>query len=719
MQRFSRALAGLLFTIVVGGIVIGVCLAALLPGLGIITSAADYEVELVTELSDLSERSTVYDSQGNEMGVLGLENRENISLDQVPQVLIDAVVATEDKTFWENDGVDLPSVARAALKNLTAGEIEQGGSTISQQLVKNRILSPKRDLNRKIREVLLAIQLNKDYSKREILEQYLNTVYFGQGSYGARSAIERLTIRPDPENALCGCRGATLETLSVADAAMLAGLIQSPEAYNPFIYPDKARERRSFVLARMLEEGYITQEQADAAELESIPSIAPAAELRPGNAWVEEVQDRLFTDPRFSALGTTREERENAVLRGGLQVFTTIDQSAQANAQRAVDESIGEKPGFTASIVAMDPTTGAVRAMVAGPGFEDSQYNIATSTPGRQAGSTWKVITLAAAMQKRFSSNDRVDGSSPCEFGALGRTQNSEGGGGVMTVRSATAGSVNCAFVRIQLAVGFTDVIDMAKKLGITQSTLQPILTLTLGAIESTPLEMTTVAASIASGGLRHDPYFVERIVNPEGVVIYQEQHPGIRVLDQEAADCTIDQLRGVVTGGTGTGAAVPGWPVAGKTGTTDNRADAWFLGMTPSLVAAVWHGNPDGRIPGAGFGGQVPASIFRRFMSAQLAGVEPKSWNPPPAWCNGPGRFLTAAGRQTIPDGFEVVDGQIVPNTTPPPTAVVNQPPATTPPATTPPPTTPATPPTTKATTPPPTVGGQVGEDGATAPTR
>jgi penicillin-binding protein 1A len=340
----------------------------------------------------------------------------------------------------------------------------------------------------------------------------------------------------------------------------------------------------------------------------------------------------------------------------------------------------------------MEPTTGAVRAMVAGAGFENSQYNIATSTPGRQPGSTWKVITLAAAMQKRFSSNDQVEGTSPCDFGALGRTQNAEGGGGIMTIRSATAGSVNCAYVRIQLAVGFTDTIDMARKLGLNQSKLSPILTLTLGAIEATPLEMTTVASSVAGLGVRHDPYFVDRIVNPQGVTIYQEQHPGLRVLDEEAAACTIDQLRGVVTGGTGTGAAVPGWPVAGKTGTTDARSNAWFLGMTPNLVAAVWHGRPDSNLGDAGFGGQIPASIFRRFMTAQLDGVEPQGWPAPPGWCNGPGQFLRPGGRQSVPDGFEVREGQVVPQTTPPPTAAVVTPPPTQPPATTPPTQPPAT---------------------------
>ena len=707
MRRFTRALTGLLVTIVVGGIVIGVCLAALIPSLGIVTSAANYTTNLVTDLRDLSERSTVYDAAGNQIGVLGLENRQNVTLDEVPQVIIDAVVATEDKTFWTNEGVDLQSVARAALKNLTSGEIEQGGSTISQQLVKNRILSPKRDLNRKIREIVLALRLNDVYSKNEILEQYLNTVYFGQGSYGIKSAVERLLIKSDPASPL-GFHITGLNEVSVGEAALLAGLISSPEAYNPFLHPDKAKERRSFVISQMLEDGYITPDQAAAAELEPLPTLKPNEDLRPRDSWVEEVQDRLFNDPRYSALGATKEARQDAILRGGLKIYTTLDPNAQANALDAINTSIGDKPGFTAALVAMDPTSGAVRAMVAGTGFDSSQYNIATTTPGRQAGSTWKTITLAAAMQSRFSSNDQVDGTSPCDFGPrLGATANAEAGEGVMTVRSATAGSVNCAFARIELAVGFTKVIDMAHKLGITQDTLQPILTLTLGTIESTPLEMATVASSIASMGLRHDPYFVEKIVNPEGIVIYQEQHPGLRVLDEEAAACEVDLLRGVVTGGTGTGAQVPGWQVAGKTGTTDNRADAWFLGMTPRLVAAVWHGNPDGRVPGAGFGGQIPATIFRKFMTAQLDGVEPEGWIGPPGWCNAPGQFLTEGGRTTVPEGFEVRDGKLVPITLPPPTVQVNGPPVTRPPTPTTPRPTSTTPRVTPTTTTTPKPGG------------
>ncbi|MEI8001394.1 MAG: transglycosylase domain-containing protein [Actinomycetes bacterium] len=695
-MRFLRALPGLLATVLIGGLALGLCLAAIFPGFGIIASATRYSTDLVTNLRALSERSVILDSAGNEIGQLGIENRSNVTLDQVSPNIINAVIATEDKTFWTNSGVDLPSVARAFLKNLSAGQIAQGGSTISQQLVKNRILSSKRDLNRKVREILLAVQLNKDYSKREILTQYLNTVYFGQGAYGVKSAVERLLLRPDPKSPFGGVSGPALKDVSIADAAMLAGLISSPEAYNPFTHADLTKERRSFVLDQMVKEKYITQAEADDARNVPIPTVVPAEDLRPRDSWSETVQTRLFNDPRYAVLGKDAAARKEAVLRGGLEIYTTLDPTAQNNALDAINSTVPpDKAGFTAALVAMDPTTGAVRSMVAGAGFDSSQYNIATTYPGRQAGSTWKVITLAAAMQSHYSSLDTVDGSSPCAFGDLGQTVNAEEGEGTMTLRSATAGSVNCAFARIELSLGFPKVIDMAKKMGITQSTLKPILTLTLGTIEATPLEMATVDSTIANLGVHHDPYFIEKIVNSEGITIYQEAHPGLRALDDDSAKCQVSIMQGVVTGGTGTGAAVPGWQVAGKTGTTDNRADAWFIGMVPTLTAVVWHGNPSGRVPGAGFGGNIPATIFRKFMTAQLANQTPVGWDAPPAWCDAPGQFIAPAGRVSIPPGFEMQNGALVPVTTTPPTVIVNRPtlpPTTRPIVTTPRPTIPAT---------------------------
>jgi penicillin-binding protein 1A len=670
----------LLATVVAGGLVLGIFIAALIGSAGIIASAPEYK-ESIDKLRDLAQRSTVYDAQGKVLGVLGTTNREEVPLSQVPKVLREAVIAVEDKTFWTNSGVDWNAVARAFVKNITSGEIEQGGSTITQQLVKNRILSPKRDVNRKVREIVLAHRLTKRFTKRQILEQYLNTVYFGQGSYGVKVAVERFFLTLGPYGKV---PSTDLQHVTLGQAALLAGLISNPEGDNPFRFPARAVARRQLVLQLMVKQEKITQEQADVASLEPIPTILPDAELRPRNAWVEEVQDRLFTDPMFKVLGSTVEQRKKRVLTGGLKINATMNESLQRIAQNSIRDQIpADRPGFTGALVAMDPKTGFVRAMVGGPqDFQNSQYNIATSYPGRQAGSTWKVITLAAALEAGFSPKDGVSGSSPCSFGYWGRTQNAERGGRRLTIRSATQGSVNCAFARIELAVGFFRVLDMAKKLGITQDTLRPILTLTLGTIESTALEMATVASTIDNGGVHHPPVFVSSIETADGQVLFDatKEVPATRAMSAEAAACEIDLLRGVISGGTGTAARLNGnRPVAGKTGTTDLKADANFLGFTPQLAVFIWHGYPLAQVPGAGFGGQVPARIFKEFMDTALTFSPPADFPPPGPVCDRPGVYVSEKGR-----GVEQPRSSRPSTTTPTSPAVVVTPP-----------TAPATPPT------------------------
>jgi penicillin-binding protein 1A len=579
---------------------------------------------------------------------------------------------------------------RAALANLRSGKVEEGGSTITQQLVKNRVLTSKRTADRKLREMVLAVEYAKHYSKREILEQYLNTVYFGQGAYGVQSAVERFFLQPG----LYAPYSPPLSELTVGQAALLAGLIANPEGDNPFVHPERAAERRAVALDRMVDLGYITRAQADVANQEPLPSIRPTSDLRPRSSWVEEVQDQLVHDPRYTFLGDTPEAREHRLLTGGFTVQTTLEPAMQQAAQDAMDAILPEKEGFTGALVAIEPNTGAVRAMVAGPGFEHSQYNIATTPPGRQAGSTWKVITLAAALNSGMSPNDIVDGSSPCVFPyLLGRTENFEPGGGGMTLRAATAGSVNCAFARTQVQVGFQPIIDLAHLMGIRQATLQPVLTLTLGAIETTPLEMATVASTIASGGVRHWPSFVSKVTSPDGKVVYDAgTDPGQRVLPAEVAACEIDLLRGVVTGGTGTNARLANnRPVAGKTGTTDGRSDANFLGFTPQLAAFVWHGNASGRVPGAGFGGDVPARIFKRFMDEALAGAPVLQFPDPGPVCARP------------PTRVPVVEAPSEPPAPPPAPRVTPTPPPTAPRPTSPPTTPPTVPPTVPPTTSPP----------------
>lgn len=698
MRRLPGVFRSFLLTVVVGGVAVGACLAALIPGTTAIAESHHFTSDKVADLSGLAQRSTIYDSANNVIGVLGIENREDASLDEVPPLIQNAVIASEDKTFWTNDGFDLNGVFRAFVKNLTSGKIEQGGSTITQQLVKNRILDSKRDINRKVKELVLAKRLNDKFSKREILEQYLNTVYFGQGSYGVKSAVERFFLTSDPGAVFA--RGKTMAEVTPGEAALLAGLISNPEGNNPFVNPEGAARRRSFALEQMVDEGFITQEEADAGNAEPLPTIKPEAELRPRSSWAEEVQDRLFKDPLYSVLGATEEERRNAVLTGGLKIYASLDPRLQAAAQDAMNRVLPEKPGWTGSLVSIEPQTGLVKAMVSGPGFEASQYNIATSTPGRQAGSTWKVITLSAAMESGFSPADLVDGTSPCDFGpALGKTANAEGGRGRMTLRAATTGSVNCAYARTELAVGFNKVIDVAKKMGITQDTLKPILTLTLGTIESTATEMATVAATLAAGGLHRPPTFISKIVGPDGDVVFDAARDIVptRAIAADSAACALDIMRGVVSGGTGTAARLNGRDSAGKTGTTDNKADANFLQVTPTLVAFTWHGNALARIPGAGFGGQIPARISKLYMDAALAGTPPQAFPAPGPACARKGAFILPTGRSATDNG-QLPGADTVP-TLEPPTVIIN-PPSTTRP-TSPPSTSASTSSTT--TTPPP----------------
>jgi membrane peptidoglycan carboxypeptidase len=646
-RRLAVAVSTLVVILTVGGLSLGVCLAAIIPGAQIIASSHHFTAErLRGNLSELSQRTNVYAADGSRIATLGLEDRDPVALDAVPETVVDAVIATEDQSFYENPGIDVASVVRAFVSNATVGEIEQGGSTITQQLVKNRLFRADRDLDKKVRELVLAYRLNQDFTKDEILEEYLNTVYFGAGSYGVQSAAERFFVTREP--AFGGLRPKRLDELNLSEAALLAAVIANPEGDNPFTNPDRALERRGETLDSMVEEQYITRAEADFAQLAPLPTVPPPTELRPQSYFVEEVQQQLLADPR---LGETETERLDKLLRGGLEVHTTLDPVAQLNAQVAVSRTL-RSPSFTAALVAIEPATGAVRAMVGGPGFEELEYNIVTHEPGRQAGSAWKVITLAAALDAGYSPNDIVDGTSPCivvnpTYGVYPTVNAEPSSGGIMSVRQATVGSVNCAYARLFSSVGPPRVIEVARRLGLRQDTLQPILSATLGTIEATPLEMATVGATIAANGVRRDPYFVHKVVGADGTVLVDETgRPGIPAVPPEAAACATDILRGVVAGGTGTGAQLPGRAVAGKTGTTDNKTDAWFLGFTPQLSATVWHGSPVGAVPGAGFGGEIPATIWQRFMSAQLAGQPEAAFTPPGGSCNAPGELVFDWGR-------------------------------------------------------------------------
>ena len=404
------------------------------------------------------------------------------------------------------------------------------------------------------------------------------------------------------------------------------------------------------MLQSEVEQGYITQAEADAANNEPLPTWLPQDQLRPSSLLVSEVQDRLLNDPR---LGNTPKKRRDTLLKGGLTITTTFDKNLQSLADDAVRNALPRSPAgadWGSSLVAIDPATGAVKAMSQTSDFADSQYNIGTHPVGRQPGSTWKVIALAAALANGYSANDSINGSAPCsvpsKFGNA-TTINSEGhGGGSESLWAATAGSVNCAFVRLSTSVGQDKVMDMAHKMGITQQRLFPHLTLAIGDIEATPLEMATVMATIANDGVHQSPYFVQKVMAPNNPapVIDETNRAGLgdRVLDQDVAECAQLMLRGVITGGTGTGyTEVPGHEPFGKTGTTDNKSDAWFLGGTPQMSTAVWFGNRATNQLSAGFGGPTAGPIWKRFMVGALEGapnipLPDRGSNGP---CNRPGR--------------------------------------------------------------------------------
>jgi membrane peptidoglycan carboxypeptidase len=635
--------------VLVGGLILGVCLAALAPGAREIALSHKY-TGTVKSLGQLAESTTVYDAAGNRIGKIGLQDREPAELAEVPQVLIDAVITIEDKTFWKNPGVDIGGVSRAFVENLTEGEITQGGSTITQQLVKNRLTGNRRDLNRKIREIVLAYRVNEKYSKREILKQYLNTVYFGQGSYGVKAAARRFFLTWDPGAPFP--RGKQLSELTVGEAALLAGSIRNPEGDNPFLRPERAQRRRNLVLDEMVKEKKLTPEQAIFGKLEPLPNpdLKPPAELRPENAWTERAQQVLLNDPR---LGSTPEERRNKVLQGGLKIYTTLDQNLQTEAEEAVERGLaGAPPKFEGALVAMDPKTGHVKAMVDSRPYIEAKFNLAVDGAGNQVGSSFKVVTLSTVLQNGWSRNDVVDGGAPCSVrGFDGSTRNAEGGG-TGPIDEMTTGSVNCAFVRMSTGVGLDKVADMAQKMGMRsvvagrQPTSQwsRFLTFTLGVVSITPLEMANIGATVAGGGLHHDPIFVQKVVGPDGKVVFDETgRPGSRVLDPDVAACAASILHGPLgPDGTARGKAPFGHDAFGKTGTTDNKTVATFLGATPNLAAFVWHGVPEEpNTEGAGFGGEKPATIWNDFMNRALRGTPNEDFPPPGPACDAPGKMI------------------------------------------------------------------------------
>jgi penicillin-binding protein 1A len=619
----TRTLARLVAAALAGAAFLTVVLGMLLPLLPQPDPPMRLAAQKLPAMTPLAARSVVLAADGSTLAVLYDQDRVPVKLSEIPNIVVEAVVATEDKSFFRHAGVDPRSILRASMHNGRTGDVEQGGSTITQQLVKNTFLTSKRTVDRKVREVELAVQLEKKLGKDAILERYLNTIYLGEGSYGVGAAAERYF-------------GKKVGALTLPEAALLAGLISNPNGYDPFTHPDQASARRLHALERLKAEHYIDDAAVRGAAAVPLPSRPTFSSAADQGYFVEEVKRRLLDDRR---LGPTPEDRYATLYRGGLTVRTTLDPAMQRQAEAAVRSILPTGP-FTGSLVSIDPSNGAVRALVGGPGLDHLRFNLATQG-ARQAGSTFKPIALAAAIADGHSPEDVVDGSTPCKLDIPGASkpwdvENYEGeAGGVVTLRDATIHSVNCAYARLSLAIGPEKIAVMAHRLGVTHH-LDPVPSIPLGTQPVSPLEMASVYATFAAEGVHHDPIFINEVRSAEGKVLLKaEPHPSQAVSPQVARTVT-DVLQGVIAGGTGTAAAI-GRPAAGKTGTASEWRDAWFCGFTPTLATAVWMGAPDAEVPmtavpgvGKVTGATFPARIWSAFMGPATESAGPVGFTAP-----------------------------------------------------------------------------------------
>jgi penicillin-binding protein 1A len=614
----------LVLTIVLGGFGLAVGLIALAPQAKAVVQSGHGKVKKFTKLQELPERSVVRARDGSVLAVLHDEQNRSIvkSLKDIPEHTQKAVLDVEDARFYLHGGVDLRSTLRALLTNVQAGGVLQGGSTVTQQLVKNAILTPDRQVGRKVKEAVLAWQIENTMTKREILKSYLNTVYFGNGAYGVQAAAETY-FNKDARD------------LTVAESAFLAGVIRNPVGYDPITFPELARARRDEAVDRMLAEHDLTPASAAAIKQTPLPTKISTPVPQPNDYFVEAVKNRLLQDTR---LGETPQQRYNAIFRGGLDIYTTLDPRLEELAKQKVNSVLPDTHGkFTAAVATVEPATGAVRALVGGRDFNASEVNLALGREGggtgRQPGSSFKPFVLIAALEEGYGPNSPVDGTSPCTVSIPGykpwMPSNYEGeGGGVMSIADATAHSVNCAYARMVKAVGLSKVADVARRMGIT-SPLEPLVpSMALGSKEVSPLEMASAYATLAADGIHRKPHFVEKIVDRYGKTVFTEHDKGDRALTPQNARVAINVLRGVVQNGTGTAARLGSRDVFGKTGTSEEHQNAWFVGGTPQLVSAVWMGDPHANTPMLNVGGirvaggTYPARIWSAFMGAALQGA-------------------------------------------------------------------------------------------------
>ena len=527
--------------------------------------------------------------------------RDYIPLDMLPPHLPKAVMAIEDRRFNEHHGIDVASLARALVANLKAGRTVQGGSTITQQLAKNLFLSPERHFTRKLEEVLIAVWLEARLSKREILELYLNRVYFGAGAHGIESAAERYF-------------GKSARNVTVAEAAVLAGLLKAPSKFSPLGSPGLARSRARVVLKTMQEAGVLTPDEARQAASQSVQFVLsrPPKQLTGMEYAVDYAIEQML-----GRLGD---------IRGDLTIETTLDAGLQKRAQSVLREHVlleGESQDASQGAVVILDLDGSVRALAGGRSYAESQYNRATKGR-RQPGSAFKPFVFLAALEGGLSP-DSITSDEPLTVHGWTPRNFSGAYKGAVTLREALANSINSVAVRLYLDIGKRRVVAAARRLGITSDMLDGP-SLALGTSEVTPLELTNAYVPFANGGAGTAPLIVRRVLAANGRVLLDTK-PRIepRVIEPRNVAAMNDMMHQTVASGTGRAAALRGHAAAGKTGTSQDFRDAWFVGYTGYLVGGVWVGNDSGKAMHSVVGGALPARIWREIMTSAHEGRAPR----------------------------------------------------------------------------------------------
>jgi penicillin-binding protein 1A len=592
-----------------------VVLAVLFVGLGGLTYGY-WKID--SELPDISTLSafvrpgtlTLKAMDGTAILQTGPVTRDKLPLDKLPKQVINAFIAAEDRRFYQHHGVDYLGLTRAIGRNISKGEMVEGASTLTQQLARMVFLNQDRSLIRKIREALLAQKLEREVTKDQILEKYLNMVYLGSEAYGVGDAAWVYFSKPVSE-------------LTLGESAMIAGLPPAPSDYSPLVNPDVAKERRNIVLERMQEQGFITADEESKARSEAI-TLKPATP-----------KHLYSTSPYFTSYveqEISKYVSKDVLEYGGLTVETTLNPEWQKAAQEAVRETIkydGPGQGFEqGALVAIDPNNGEIRALVGGYDYyKESQFNRATQAQ-RQPGSTFKAFVYGAGIAAGFSPYRSyvdapyvVDGYEPKNYGG-------KYSGSMMDMRAALTKSVNVVAVKVLLDVGFEPVMDLAKRAGI-ESPMHDTYSLALGAYEVNLLELTSGYGMFAAKGQHTQSHAITRIVDNKGKEIYKANYEPEQVMDVDSAAITTWMLESVVNNGTGSPAALSDRAVAGKTGTSEEARDLWFVGYIPQVVAGVWLGN-DNSAPTAGSSGTA-AATWRQFMRKVIKGMPEEKFSELP----------------------------------------------------------------------------------------